>query len=309
MASARASRCPPSARLRSSGALPVRRFARCGSIAVALSSFAGVALAGARTPPDVLLDAPYIALGAPPGAHFVLAADFDADGRTDLLVATHDEYQVSLRRGRFRFDTLPAQALTDILVLQSADVDGDGRPDLVATRATNRLTILHGNGDGTFSTRTDVATDITPDVVVATRVDADANLDVVTGNFGSRTLSFFRGRGDGAFEPREDLAVPGYPSDIQVADLDRDGINDLVVTLRGTGTLFVLRRDGSSGLGGTSASYPTLRDPRGAFVADSNADGTPDVLVFAQRSPTFDRFLGGGGGLSRVSASLPPLGL
>src|SRR5262249_62102117 len=112
--------------------------------------------------------------------------------------ATQDAYQTSLCRGRFRFVTLPAQALADILVLQAADVDGDRRPDLVASRATNRLTILRGNGDGTFTTVTDVATDITPDVVVATRVDADSYVDVVTGNFGSRTLSLFRGRADGS---------------------------------------------------------------------------------------------------------------
>src|SRR5262245_8993984 len=120
MASARASRCTPPARPRSSGALLIRRFARRASTTAVVAASLPCARADASALPDVVLDAPFVALGTPAGARFAIAADFDVDGRTDLLVATADEYQVSLRRGRFRFDTLPPRALPALLGLESA---------------------------------------------------------------------------------------------------------------------------------------------------------------------------------------------
>ena len=64
------------------------------------------------------------------------------------------------------------------------DVNGDGKPDLVvANYGTNTVSVLLGNGNGTFQAQTTFATDSRPRSVTVADVNGDGKPDLVVANF------------------------------------------------------------------------------------------------------------------------------
>lgn len=59
-------------------------------------------------------------------------------------------------------------------------------------------------------------------------MDGDEDLDLVTANAGSNTISILRNKGDGTFAAKVDYATQEYPISIFASDLDSDGDDDLV---------------------------------------------------------------------------------
>src|SRR5262249_27988495 len=122
------------------------------------------------------------------------------------------------------------------------DFNGDGIPDLaVATLDPDTLggdlSILLGNGDGTFGAQTRVLTTeeflFVPTPLVGD-LNGDGRLDIVTTTFGDSTLGVLLGNGDGTFEFHpfriQDpvFARPGNPLGAQLGDINNDGHLDLV---------------------------------------------------------------------------------
>src|SRR5256712_3318430 len=74
------------------------------------------------------------------------------------------------------------------------DVNGDGRPDLaVANGGSNTVSVLVGNGDGTFQAAQSFATGTTPLSVAVGDVNGDGRLDLAVANGGSNTVSVLVG--------------------------------------------------------------------------------------------------------------------
>ena len=83
------------------------------------------------------------------------------------------------------------------------DLNGDGRPDLVtANRNSNTVSVLLGNGDGTFGAKLDYGTGVQPASVAIGDVNGDRKPDLVTANGVSNTVSVLLGHGDGTFGVR-----------------------------------------------------------------------------------------------------------
>ena len=93
------------------------------------------------------------------------------------------------------------------------DVNGDGRPDLVtANRGSDDVSVLLGDGDGTFRPQTDFAAGGSPYAVAIGDVNGDGRPDLVTANYGSGDVSVLLGNGDGTFRPPTDFAAGGQPA-------------------------------------------------------------------------------------------------
>ena len=87
-----------------------------------------------------------------------------------------------------------------------ADVNGDGKLDIVASNASSStVSVLLGNGDGTFQPQTTLATGTSPTSTAVADLNGDGKLDLVTVNTDTKTLSVRLGNGDGTFRRRPRL--------------------------------------------------------------------------------------------------------
>src|SRR5436853_314268 len=82
------------------------------------------------------------------------------------------------------------------LAVALADINGDGTLDLaVANQASNSVSVLLGNGNGTFKARQDFATGSAPDSLALADVNGDGKLDLAVANQNGNTASVLLGNG------------------------------------------------------------------------------------------------------------------
>src|SRR5207248_2345115 len=111
-----------------------------------------------------------------------------------------------------------------------ADVNGDGRLDLVVANSGNaNVSVLLGNGDGTFHRAANIVVGGLPSSVAVADVNGDGRRDLVTANYGSsNSVSVLLGNGNGTFQGAVDFGVGFAPRSVAVSDLNGDGRLDLV---------------------------------------------------------------------------------
>ncbi len=95
----------------------------------------------------------------------------------------------------------------------------------------NSLSVLPGNGDGTFGTPTPYSLPDKPSSVGLADLNKDGLVDLIVTIFAQQgSITIFHGRADGAFVPEETFTVGSYPSTVEITDLNEDGGLDLVVS-------------------------------------------------------------------------------
>jgi hypothetical protein len=176
------------------------------------------------------------------------------------------------------------------------DFNGDGKADLVVVNSQgNTMSVLLGNGDGTFQPKTDYATGTEPFGVAVGDFNGDGKLDVAVANYlgtptGTGSLSIFLGNGDGTFGPRTDITLALHPAALTVGDFNGDGHADLAVATQNATTDDMTMLLGI-GNGTFQAPVTTVTDTAAlgtAFfgggqslisTADFNGDGKLDLVV------------------------------
>ncbi|MCA9757572.1 MAG: VCBS repeat-containing protein [Candidatus Eisenbacteria bacterium] len=120
--------------------------------------------------------------------------------------------------------------------VQIADFTGDGIMDFVALgRYVDTLYIYAGNGDGTFSSLSSVATNGGPVSVAAVDVDSDQDLDIVTCLEGTRLVQVLLNDGSGTFTALTAFNDAGdVPQSVASGDFNDDDIPDLAIAAGGT---------------------------------------------------------------------------
>ncbi|MDR3725650.1 MAG: FG-GAP-like repeat-containing protein, partial [Terracidiphilus sp.] len=189
------------------------------------------------------------------------------------------------------------------------DFNGDGKPDLaIANYADNSVTILLGNGDGTFTAApSSPATGLSPISLAVGDFNADGIADLVVLNNGDDTLKVLLGNGDGTFTATGSPIATGVnPLAVAVGDFNGDGKADLVVANYTDNCLTVLLGNGDGTFTGTTPCVVTGGGPAYIAVGDFNNDGTPDLAVANNTSNNVTILLGQGDG-TFVAASTSPL--
>jgi large repetitive protein len=178
----------------------------------------------------------------------------------------------------------------------SADVNGDGKADLITPNYNDStVSVLLGDGTGTFGAKTDYATGTSPQSVTSADVNGDGKADLVVANFGSATVSVLLGTGTGTFGAKTDYATGNHPTSVTSADVNGDGKADLVVANTGSATVSVLLGTGT-GIFGARIDYATGSNPFSVTSADVNGDGKADLVVANTGSDTVSVLLGTGTG-------------
>ena len=195
--------------------------------------------------------------------------------------------------------------------ITSADLNGDGRSDLVVP-ASNSLIVLLNDGNGGFRAPALIAltgpvANINPGKVVTTDLNGDHRVDLVVAGY--QGLATFLGNGDGTFQPGQ--LVLTSVADVQAGDLNGDGIPDLAVTflvggfLIPTGANLSVLPGKGDGTFGTATTFNLLFTPWAVpAIADLNGDGKPDIAVAVGQSLVV--FLNDGHGSFQAKASTQP---
>jgi hypothetical protein len=167
-----------------------------------------------------------------------------------------------------------------------ADVNGDGRPDLVVADTYGSLSgghgavsVLLGNGDGTFAAATIYSSGgDDPHSIAIADLNGDGNPDVVVTNVGG--VDVLLGNGDGTFQAPVRYNTNGSLTfSVAVGDVNGDGRPDIVVTNFSSSTVAVLLGNGDGTfqpavIYGSGGLYATS-----VVLADVNGDGRPDIAV------------------------------
>src|SRR5262249_52669845 len=152
---------------------------------------------------------------------------------------------------------------------------------------SNDVSVLLGNGDGTFQTAMNCPADndtaqnlIAPNGSTLADVNGDGALDLVIAagyRDGSHngSANVLLGRGDSAFQPPVTYVSGSSANSIAVGDLNGDGKPDLVTTDLTGNAVDVLLGKGN-GTFGPAVRYAVGPNPSVAAVGDMNGDGAPD---------------------------------
>src|SRR5437870_369768 len=99
------------------------------------------------------------------------------------------------------------------------DFDGDSKPDLAVTDSgNNQVSVLLGNGDGTFQAFRNFSVGTFPRSVAVGDLDRDGTLDLAVADSGSNEVSVLLGNGDGTFQTVRNYAAGSLPFSVTVGD-------------------------------------------------------------------------------------------
>jgi hypothetical protein len=175
--------------------------------------------------------------------------------------------------------TVPAGAYPSRVAV--GDFNGDGLQDLVVTNGNgNTVSILLGNGDGTFQAPQQVAAGIYPSAVVVGDFNGDDIPDLAVANPSTPgTVSILLGNGDGTFQNAVSYAAGSYPDGLAVGDFTGNGIADLAVADHSvSGTVSVLLGNGD-GTFQAPLTYADGQQPNSIVVGDFRGVGTDDIIT------------------------------
>ena len=241
--------------------------------------------------------------GAATRADQVILADFNEDGLPDIVTANPglDSFNGNTasvlisRKGGGVAQTQTIQVGTNPLSVVAGDFNNDGHLDLVVANSgtpnslgTGNLSIILGNGDGTFQTPSTFKIiqppgnfARNPNFLAAADFNRDGNLDLVACTDDAKGPSLLLGDGKGGFRNPVIISLADACQQVLTADLNRDGKMDLVFRLPQDPFLlpavFVALGNGD----GTFKKPVTVSSQQifGITLADLNNDGIPDLLL------------------------------
>lgn len=233
---------------------------------------------------------PALSIGTP---HRVVIADFDGDGRPDLIVTSNSLRRVAVFHHAsdpnaiafdYRRDYGADSYLNDLAV---ADLDRDTKPDiLIPLTDSGLLTIFQNNsspGNVQAGALPSLAAGAPPiRGIAAGDLNNDLAMDVVIAAIGG--VGIFRNSSSpGVFNlPRTDLPTGTNPDAVAIGDLDKDGLLDVVVANPSDHTLTVLHNtsEGSPiALTPLDLSPATGLTPFTLVLEDMDGDGWLDMVV------------------------------
>jgi len=262
-------------------------------------------------------------LPAATGPVGLATADFNGDGKLDLVVTEPGSGSVSVMLGNGDGTFQPAvnYPVTNTTTNQTfqvavGDFNGDGKLDFVVSdTADDYVSVFLGNGDGTFQAGVNYAVGTSPTAVAVADVNGDGKLDLVVTSQNCAPnptclpapVSVLLGNGDGTFQPHSDFDAGLDPNWVVVGDFNGDGVLDLAVidgqgNSNGSAALILLGN--GDGTFQSPVSYPLNTNAASAIAADFNGDGKLDLAV-ADNVGVLSILLGNGDGTFQPRVDYP----
>ena len=229
----------------------------------------------------------------------IAVADFNGDGNLDIAVANRSSNDISvlLGKGNGTFNTQVKYSAgtggPDPISIAAADVNGDGKPDLiVADFGTKSVSVLINSGTGTFGAAVIYTVGNSPTAVAVGDLTGDGIPDIAVTNSADNTVTVLFNNGSGTFTKAGTYATDANPSSIAIADVDGGSGNDLVIANQGSSDVSVLLNQGAGAFSpavnycvvtATNCNAPGV-SPVSVTAVDLNGDGSPDLAVASLNS-------------------------
>ena len=230
----------------------------------------------------------------------IVTTDIDGDGLPDIAITDNNRSQLLIYRNTSSGGTVsfanPISIATSIalLGLAAGDLDGDGKPDLVAGGGFGDISVfrnLSTVGNIAFSAATsfmsgnvgmrsiaigDMDGDNKPDVLVALGSGDKLNMDLLV--FALRNTS---SPGTVSLAAASTLVdIPGgYTNGIALGDLDGDTKTDIVISDSLNNLVYAFRNTSSPGSISIAAGASFSAGNSAVSIGDLDGDGKPDLAV------------------------------
>ena len=241
------------------------------------------------------------------GINLLHSADLDGDGLNDLVVVNNLRSKINLLYNqtgktnqpakperkleinelppdaRFRIDSIPTDER--MAALSVADLNGDGRPDLVFYGDAKDLEIIYNQGTNAWSDPKHWHIDdgrMDGNALVVGDLNGDGRPDVVLLG-GNGSLYFLPQQADRTFGEPQKIPYSGTPKAVQIADVDGDGRSDLLLVDWDSPTPFRFRLQNAAGQLGPEIYFKT--QPVRSYCAEALEGGAKNyVVTLAQNS-------------------------
>jgi hypothetical protein len=244
------------------------------------------------------------------GPTALAAADLNGDGKPDLIVANFDSTTLSVFLGNGDGTFIPTASVPAAspdsgtfgpVGIVAGDFDNDGKLDIAVALTSNAMSMLKGNGDGTFQAPITnfIFNFPNPSAIAATDFDGDGNLDLII-TVGPVLL--LRGKGNLLFHPPVAFKAQPGSNAVVVADMNGDNHPDIVTADSFSDGVSVLIGSGSTVAATHKYSGPLFVEH--LAVGDFNGDGHPDTVAITSIPTSFSHnnvqtMLGNGDGTLR----------
>jgi|GEM_PF-735790 len=240
---------------------------------------------------------------------FLQLVDIDGDGKLDLTILNTFNQTIDIYRNTSTKGTLTSGSFTLSTTInvrnpgltytpydiKFADLDGDGKLDLVVPYADQSLIAVYKNtsvqgviNSQSFATEVDLGTNSVPYAVTIADLNGDGKPEIIAADHSASSISVFKNvsskgiLNSSSFSAKQDFTIGTGPSSIQAGDLNGDGKIDLIV---GDDAGFSVLQNNT--VSGQSFSFTTadVTSPIGgshrAFIGDLDGDGKKDVAVLS----------------------------
>ncbi len=228
----------------------------------------------------------------------LVVGDFNNDGYPDLAVSSTNSNIVSilLNNGAGDFDVAAINVTLNATPkgLAVGDFNNDGDTDIAVadySGANNYVTVLLGNGDGTFHTPVDYGVGTSPTGVAVGDFNGDGKIDLAVANSGSSNVSVLLGNGDGTFGAATSFGTAVGPFNVLVSDFNGDTVQDLAVVDNVSNGVSVLLGNGD-GTFQSALNFTAGSSPRDLVAVNLNGDARVDLVVANSSDNTVSVLLG-----------------
>lgn len=222
----------------------------------------------------------------------ILSNDVKAQGTAAVTVANTTPgggtsnvayLPVGISKNSIGSETYTDAAAVGTSGVATGDFNGDGNVDIVTANSDNTVSVLLGNGNGTFQSHVDYSAGSGAVSVAVGDFNGDGVLDLAVADQTGNTVTILKGLGNGTFQTEASYATGTGPVKVAVADMNHDGNLDLIVADSGSNQISVLLGKGDLTFQTaiqTSVSY----SPLDLAIGDLDLDGVLDVVAVMQCS-------------------------
>ena len=215
----------------------------------------------------------------------IASADFNSDGRQDLVVTNFDTNTVSVLLGAplgtYAAPVAYSVGFTPVAVV-TGDVTGDGIADIaVVNRSSNNVSVLKNAGNGSFLTPFVRGVGFSPIGLAVGDLDGVPPLDLAVVNSNSSSVTVLTSLPGGGFATTVTLPAGQYPASIAIGDINQDGLPDIVSGTLTDGLYFHTRNPGGGFVTTNALAFPPPAPVRSIEIAELDASTAGNEMVLA----------------------------